>query len=306
MALLEQAAIAAANDAATAKSISDLSKDPFTGLSPGELAGGPQSQAQADKDAVTSASSPTATGGKANSPSTGGTAPTPVSTDPGIASLGIVPDKDQAIAIGFQNAERDREDAAKESAILGSTTPTPTPTVIAGGIYVDAKNAAAAAAMANAAASLAAAEAPSFTPDTAPSAPAPDAGPSSGSESGSGYGEGLGADYGKANGGMVGHYAQGGLGSLGGYSDGGRLLRGPGDGVSDSIPASIGDRQPARLANNEFVIPARIVSEIGNGSTDAGAKRLYQMMDRIQNARKKSMGKGKIAVDSKAYLHLPA
>jgi hypothetical protein len=109
-----------------------------------------------------------------------------------------------------------------------------------------------------------------------------------------------------ANGGMVGRYAQGGLGSLGGYSDGGRLLRGPGDGVSDSIPASIGDRQPARLANNEFVIPARIVSEIGNGSTDAGAKRLYQMMDRIQNARKKSMGKGKIAVDSKAYLHLPA
>jgi hypothetical protein len=109
-----------------------------------------------------------------------------------------------------------------------------------------------------------------------------------------------------AHGGMIGRYAQGGLGSLGGYSDGGRLLRGPGDGVSDSIPASIGNRQPARLANNEFVIPARIVSEIGNGSTDAGAKRLYQMMDRIQNARKKSMGKGKIAVDSKAYLHLPA
>ena len=107
-------------------------------------------------------------------------------------------------------------------------------------------------------------------------------------------------------GGYIGSYAQGGLGSLGGYSDGGRLLRGPGDGVSDSIPATIGDRQPARLANNEFVIPARIVSEIGNGSTDAGAKRLYQMMDRIQNARKKSMGKGKIAVDSKAYLHLPA
>jgi len=108
-----------------------------------------------------------------------------------------------------------------------------------------------------------------------------------------------------AYGGMAG-YAQGGLGSLGGYSDGGRLLRGPGDGVSDSIPATVGNRQPARLANNEFVIPARIVSEIGNGSTDAGARRLYQMMDRIQKARKKSMGKGNIAVDSKAYLHLPA
>ena len=73
-----------------------------------------------------------------------GLAPAPVGPS-GIASLGIVSDKDQAIAIGFQDAERDREDAAKESAILGSTTPTPTPTAIAGGIYVDAKNAAAAA-----------------------------------------------------------------------------------------------------------------------------------------------------------------
>jgi len=108
-----------------------------------------------------------------------------------------------------------------------------------------------------------------------------------------------------AYGGMAG-YAGGGLGSLGGYSDGGQLLRGPGDGVSDNIPATIGGKQPARLANNEFVIPARIVSELGNGSTEAGAKRLYQMMDRVQNARKKSIGKGKVAVDSKAYRHLPA
>jgi hypothetical protein len=93
--------------------------------------------------------------------------------------------------------------------------------------------------------------------------------------------------------------------NLGGYSDGGRLLRGPGDGVSDSIPASIGDRQPARLADGEFVIPARIVSEIGNGSTEAGARKLYAMMDRVQKARKKSIGKGKVAVDSKAAKHLP-
>ena len=100
--------------------------------------------------------------------------------------------------------------------------------------------------------------------------------------------------------------AGGGLGSLGGYSDGGQLLRGPGDGVSDSIPARIGRNQPARLANNEFVIPARIVSELGNGSTDAGAKALYKMMDRVQAGRKKSIGKGKIAVDSKAVKHLPA
>ena len=101
--------------------------------------------------------------------------------------------------------------------------------------------------------------------------------------------------------------AHGGLSSLGGYSDGGRLLRGPGDGVSDSIPATIGRaKQPARLADNEFVIPARIVSELGNGSSEAGARKLYAMLDRIQAGRKKSIGKNKVAVDSKAYKHLPA
>lgn len=100
--------------------------------------------------------------------------------------------------------------------------------------------------------------------------------------------------------------AEGGMANLGDYSDGGRLLKGPGDGVSDSIPASIGDKQPARLADGEFVIPARIVSELGNGSTDAGAKRLYAMMDKIQSGRKKTVGKGKVAVDSKAEKYLPA
>jgi len=109
-----------------------------------------------------------------------------------------------------------------------------------------------------------------------------------------------------ANGGMIGRYAQGGLGSLGGYSDGGRLLRGPGDGVSDSIPASIGDRQPARLADGEFVVPARIVSELGNGSTEAGARALYKMMARIQANRRKTTGKNSVAVDSKAHKYLPA
>ena len=103
-------------------------------------------------------------------------------------------------------------------------------------------------------------------------------------------------------------YAAGGMteGHLGGYSDGGRLLKGPGDGVSDSIPAVIGNRQPARLADGEFVVPARIVSELGNGSTDAGAKQLYAMMDRVQKARGKTTGKGKVAVNSKANKHLPA
>jgi hypothetical protein len=87
--------------------------------------------------------------------------------------------------------------------------------------------------------------------------------------------------------------ASGGLASLGSYSDGGRLLKGPGDGMSDNIPAQIGKRQPARLADGEFVVPADVVSHIGNGSTDAGAKRLYSMMDKIRQARtgKKAQGK---------------
>jgi hypothetical protein len=99
-------------------------------------------------------------------------------------------------------------------------------------------------------------------------------------------------------------YAGGGIASLGGYSDGGQLLRGPGDGVSDDIPATIGDKQPARLADGEFVVPARIVSELGNGSTEAGARKLYAMMDRIKKARSKSMKN--IAANSKADKHLPA
>lgn len=103
------------------------------------------------------------------------------------------------------------------------------------------------------------------------------------------------------------NYAMGGgISDLGSYSDGGRLLRGPGDGVSDDIPAQIGGRQPARLADGEFVVPARIVSELGNGSTEAGAKRLYDMMDRVQSSREKTIGKGKVAVDSKAHKMLPA
>jgi hypothetical protein len=100
--------------------------------------------------------------------------------------------------------------------------------------------------------------------------------------------------------------ARGGLSDLGSYSDGGRLLRGPGDGVSDSIPAVIGKKKPARLADGEFVVPARIVSELGNGSTEAGARKLYAMLDRVQSARKKSIGKGKVAKDSRADKLLPA
>jgi hypothetical protein len=113
-------------------------------------------------------------------------------------------------------------------------------------------------------------------------------------------------DSGDANGGLMRGYNMGGLSSLGAYSDGGQLLKGPGDGVSDDIPARIGARQPARLADGEFVVPARIVSELGNGSTDAGAKQLYAMMDRVQKNRNKTVGKGKVAVDSKSRKLLPA
>ena len=102
-------------------------------------------------------------------------------------------------------------------------------------------------------------------------------------------------------------FAKGGISHLGDYSDGGRLLRGPGDGVSDDIPAMIGKKQPARLADGEFVVPARIVSELGNGSTEAGARKLYAMMDRIQSGRKKTMGRRKeFAKDTKAERYLPA
>lgn len=85
---------------------------------------------------------------------------------------------------------------------------------------------------------------------------------------------------------------QGGLASL---AQGGRYIQGPGDGVSDDVPAVIHSAQggqPAALADGEFVIPARVVSEIGNGSSEAGARKLYAMMDRIENmARHAKRGK---------------
>jgi len=92
--------------------------------------------------------------------------------------------------------------------------------------------------------------------------------------------------------------------NLGGYAAGGnpRLLKGPGDGMSDNIPATIGGRQPARLADGEFVVPADVVSHLGNGSTDAGAKRLHQMMDQIRMDR---TGKKKQAPAVKAEKYIP-
>jgi hypothetical protein len=83
--------------------------------------------------------------------------------------------------------------------------------------------------------------------------------------------------------------------SLGGYAAGGnpRLLKGPGDGMSDNIPATINRRQPARLADGEFVIPADVVSHLGNGSTEAGAKQLHAMMNKVRKARTGNPKQGK-------------
>ena len=86
-------------------------------------------------------------------------------------------------------------------------------------------------------------------------------------------------------------FAQGGMAAMPEYKAGGKLLRGPGDGMSDDIPAVIRGKtvQRAALADGEFVIPADVVSHLGNGSTDAGAKKLYKMMAQIRRAR---TGKG--------------
>lgn len=104
-----------------------------------------------------------------------------------------------------------------------------------------------------------------------------------------GIGKSGGADQELAKGGMLGTTG------LGDYAAGGmpRLLKGPGDGMSDDIPATINNRQPARLADGEFVIPADVVSHLGNGSTDAGAKKLHEMMNKVRHARTGNSKQGK-------------
>ena len=83
----------------------------------------------------------------------------------------------------------------------------------------------------------------------------------------------------------------------------GGYLDGAGDGMSDSIPATIEGKQPARLADGEFVIPADVVSHIGNGSSKAGSKRLYAMLDKVRQARTGHTKQGK---QIKAEKYLPA
>ena len=110
------------------------------------------------------------------------------------------------------------------------------------------------------------------------------------------------AQQGYAGGGIAG-FAEGGV-PPGYYKAGGRLLNGDGDGMSDSIPAMITGKEPQRaaLADGEFVVPADVVSHLGNGSTKAGAKKLYHMMDQIRKAR---TGRKKQAPQIKADKFLP-
>ena len=85
-----------------------------------------------------------------------------------------------------------------------------------------------------------------------------------------------------------------------GYAEGG-MLEGPGDGMSDSLAAQIDGSQPAALSQGEFVVPADVVSHLGNGSSDAGSKRLYAMMDEVRKARTGTEKQGK-EINPKRYM----
>jgi hypothetical protein len=95
------------------------------------------------------------------------------------------------------------------------------------------------------------------------------------------------------------NFAKGGLGAVLPP----RFLSGGGDGMSDSIKANIDGKQEARLADGEFVVPADVVSHLGNGSSKAGAKKLYAMMDKIRKAR---TGRTRQAPEVNARRYMPA
>jgi len=82
-----------------------------------------------------------------------------------------------------------------------------------------------------------------------------------------------------------------------------RPIRGPGDGMSDSIPTTIAGRQKARVANEEAEVPPEVVASLGNGSMEKGAKKLFEMMDNVRKAR---TGKAKQAPEITADRHVPA
>ena len=93
-------------------------------------------------------------------------------------------------------------------------------------------------------------------------------------------------------------YAQGGLASV---APQGMYLGGPTDGMADQIPATIDNKQPAALSDGEFVIPADVVSHLGNGNSDAGAQNLYSMMERVRKARTGNPEQGR-QIDPNKYL----
>lgn len=84
-------------------------------------------------------------------------------------------------------------------------------------------------------------------------------------------------------------YAEGGIAQL----SEGRYLKGETDGMADEVPASIDGQEPAALSDGEFVIPADIVSHLGNGNSEAGAKALKEMMSRIRGERTGNNEQGK-------------
>jgi hypothetical protein len=94
--------------------------------------------------------------------------------------------------------------------------------------------------------------------------------------------------------------AQGGIASVAPQGQG-MYLGGPTDGMADQIPATIDNRQPAALSDGEFVIPADVVSHLGNGNSNAGAEQLYGMMDKIRKARTGSTEQGR-QIDANKFL----
>ena len=92
-------------------------------------------------------------------------------------------------------------------------------------------------------------------------------------------------------------FASGGIAQL----NKGRYLQGNSDGMADKLPARIDGQQEARLSDGEFVIPADVVSHLGNGNSEAGAKQLYAMMDRIRKARTGNSDQG-AQIDPKRFM----
>lgn len=92
--------------------------------------------------------------------------------------------------------------------------------------------------------------------------------------------------------------ARGGLASV---APKGMYLGGPTDGMADEVPATIDNTQPAALSDGEFVIPADVVSHLGNGNSDAGAQQLYGMMERVRKARTGNPKQGR-EIDPNKYL----